>query len=59
MKSSMVSPSLQTKHLLSVVAQIALHLGLGSGICVLSPGAEMQSRREGSLIMLLQNINIC
>lgn len=46
MKSSMVSPSLQTKHLLSVVAQIALHLGLGSGICVLSPGAEMQSRRE-------------
>lgn len=59
MKSSMVSPSLQTKHPLSVAAHISLCLGLGSRICLPSPGAEMQSREEGSVIVLLWNINIC
>lgn len=59
MKSSAVSPSLQRKQPLSVVTQITLPLGLGSGISLPSPGAEMQSRREGSVITLLQNINIC
>jgi len=53
MKSSMFSPSLKKKCLLTVIIQIVLHLGLGGGISLLSLETEMQSRREGSIIRLL------